>query len=161
MILNETPQMQFFGKTIVGAIEKGQVAEWINSVLTSFNKMNKANQLEFMTLCNIYDFQESPMCKKKIIIEMIVGERSSDLERWFEYNKLIKSQINKIEKDPEKVERILKVCNIFATNTFCRVGFKTARFNHSCRPNAFLIMESGQNQIRAIKDIKEGMYHSS
>ena len=161
MILNETPQMQFFGKTIVGAIEKGQVAEWINSVLTSFNKMNKANQLEFMTLCNIYDFQESPMCKKKIIIEMIVGERSSDLERWFEYNKLIKSQINKIEKDPEKVERILKVCNIFATNTFCRVGFKTARFNHSCQPNALLMVTSGHNQIRAIKDIKEGMYHSS
>ena len=74
MILNETPQMQFFGDTIVGAIEKGQVAEWINSVLTSFNKMNKANQLEFMTLCNIYDFQESPLCKKRIIVEMIVGK---------------------------------------------------------------------------------------
>ena len=66
--------MQFFGDTIVGAIEKGQVAEWINSVLTSFNKMNKANQLEFMTLCNIYDFQESPLCKKRIIVEMIVGK---------------------------------------------------------------------------------------
>ena len=74
LILNETPQMQFFGDTIIGAIEKGQVAEWINSVLTSFNKMNKANQLEFMTLCNIYDFQESPLCKKRIIIEMIVGK---------------------------------------------------------------------------------------
>ena len=37
LILNETPQMQFFGETIIGAIEKGQIAEWINSVLTSFN----------------------------------------------------------------------------------------------------------------------------
>ena len=74
LILNETPQMQFFGETIIGAIEKGQIAEWINSVLTSFNKLNKANQLEFMTLCNIYDFQESPLCKKRIIIEMIVGK---------------------------------------------------------------------------------------
>ena len=90
-------------------------------------------------------------------ITLIVGERSPDLERWFEYNKLIKSQIDRVEKDPEDAENILKVCNIFATNTFCRVGFKTARFNHSCQPNAILILERGQNQIRAIKDIKEGM----
>ena len=78
------------------------------------------------------------------------------MERWFEYNKLIKSQIDRVEKDPEDAENILKVCNIFATNTFCRVGFKTARFNHSCQPNAILILERGQNQIRAIKDIKQG-----
>ena len=94
------------------------------------------------------------------ILVLVVGERSPDLERWFEYNKLIKSQIVRVEKDPEITERILKVCNIFATNTYCRVGFRTSRFNHSCQPNALLIMESGQNQIRAIKDIKEGMYHS-
>ena len=77
------------------------------------------------------------------------------MERWFEYNKLIKSQIDIVEKDTEDAEKILKICNIFATNTFCRVGFKTARFNHSCRPNALLIMESGQNQIRAIKDTNQ------
>ena len=37
------------------------------------------------------------------------------------------------------------------------VAIKTSRFNHSCQPNATaLLMPNGQNQIRAIKDIKEG-----
>jgi len=155
LILNETHQMQFFGGTLNEAIQKGQVAEWINSLLNSFNQMNEADQLEFMTLCNIYDFQDSPLCKKRIIVEMIVGEISPELKMDFELVKTIKSEIDKIEKDAEKAEKILKICNIFASNPY--FGFNMTRFNHSCQPNASpIMMASGQNQIRAIKDIKQG-----
>ena len=74
LILNENPQIESLGETMEEARQKGQMAEWIKRLLKSFNQMNKADQLEFMTLCNIYDFQESPLCKKRIIIEMIVGK---------------------------------------------------------------------------------------
>ena len=163
LILNENPQIKSLGETLKEARQKGQMAEWIKRLLKSFNQMNKADQLEFMTLCNIYDFQEFSLDKKRIMAEMM--EIDVDLNHSIDKMivETVKSEIEKFEKDQEKAEKILKICNIFGTNNFsdgvagCGVAIKTARFNHSCKPNATaLIMTNGQNQIRAIKDIKGG-----
>ena len=153
LILNETPQMQSSGKTLYEASQNGRVTEWVKSLLKSFNQMNDAEQLEFMTLCNIYDFQELPFCKKRIITEMIVGEKSQEQDFVETLVKTINSQIDKIEKDPKKAEKILKICKTFVTNCYSSgVPMKTSRFNHSCRPNATpFSTPSGQNQIRAVK----------
>ena len=56
LILNENPQIKSLGETLKEARQKGQMAEWIKRLLKSFNQMNKADQLEFMTLCNIKEF---------------------------------------------------------------------------------------------------------
>ena len=163
LILNENPQIKSLGETLKEARQKGQMAEWIKRLLKSFNQMNKADQLEFMTLCNIYDFQEFSLDKKRIMAEMM--EIDVDLNHSIDKMivETVKSEIEKFEKDQEKAEKILKICNIFGTNNFsdgvagCGVAIKTARFNHSCKPNATaLIIANGQNQIRAIKDIKGG-----
>jgi len=163
LILNENPQIKSFGETLNEARQKGKLAEWIKRLLKSFNQMNKADQIEFMTLCNIHDFQEFSLDKKRIMAEMM---REKSLEINVDLNhsidmmivETVKSEIENFEKDPEKAEKILKICNIFGTNNFSDgVAIKTARFNHSCKPNATaLIMANGQNQIRAIKDIKAG-----
>ena len=168
LILNENPQIKSLGETLKEARQKGQMAQWIKRLLKSFNQMNKADQLEFMTLCNIYDFQEFSLDRKRIMAEMM-REKSLEIDVDLNHSidkmivEKVKSEIEIFEKDPEKAEKILKICNIFGTNNFsdgvagCGVAIRTARFNHSCKPNATaLIMENGQNQIRAIKDIKAG-----
>jgi len=163
LILNENPQIKSFGETLNEARQKGQLAEWIKRLLKSFNQMNKADQLEFMTLCNIYDFQEFSLDKKRIMAEMM-REKSLEIDVDLNHSidmmivETVKSEIKKFEKDPEKAEKILKICSIFGTNYFSDgVAIKTSRFNHSCKPNATALkMANGQNQIRAIKDIKAG-----
>ena len=135
LILNENPQIkssEFHSQR--EARQKGQLVEFIKTLLKSFNQMNKKDQLEFMALCNIYDFEELCLTKKRILIE---GLKDLDLihqndEMIVEIHRLT---INKIEKDPEKAEKILKICNIFNTNQFSDgvagsgVAIKTARFN--------------------------------
>ena len=163
LILNENPQIkssEFHSQR--EARQKGQLVEFIKTLLKSFNQMNKKDQLEFMALSNIYDFEELCLTKKRILIEGL-----KDLDEIHQTDEMIveihRLTIKKIERDPEKAEKILKICNIYNTNQFSDgvagsgVAIKTARFNHSCQPNATaLIMANGQNQIRAVKDIKAG-----
>ena len=163
MILSENPQIKSLEfHSLNEARQKGQLVEFIKSLLKSFNQMNKKDQLEFMALSNIYDFDELCSTKARIMIEGL-----KDLELIHQKDEMIveivRLTINKIEKDPEKAKKILKICNIFSTNQISDgvagsgVAIKTARFNHSCQPNATaLIMPNGQNQIRAVKDIKAG-----
>ena len=184
LILNENPQIQSSGinhgvynnyyrvpgEILNEARQNGHLAEWIKSLLKSFNQMNRADQLEFMTLCNIKEFSLS---EKKAIAEMSVGKASLKLDNldWMHRIdemtvKTVKAEIETFEKDPENAEKLLEICNIFASNWFLDlegapqhrgVAIKTSRFNHSCQPNATaLLMPNGQNQIRAIKDIKQG-----
>ena len=59
------------------------------------------------------------------------------------------------EADVEKAENILKIVGIYETNGFENgLKLKTARFNHSCWPNAVQIIDT--DEIRATYDIKEG-----
>ena len=49
----------------------------------------------------------------------------------------LKSKIESIEGDPECAKKILKIYNIYSSNSFMSgVRIKTSRFNHSCQPNA-------------------------
>ena len=74
LILNENPQMQSSGGINHGIInnyyrvpgeilnearQNGQLAEWIKSLLKSFNQMNKVDQLEFMSLYYVEGVKKS------------------------------------------------------------------------------------------------------
>jgi len=146
LILTENPQ-------ICGSTEeKKWSSKWIKSLLKSFKRMKKADQLEYMTLHNKWNnFQDSQieMFKEKIMMAHCLAE--GDIKDW-------KLEISKIEQNPEKAEEILKICCIYATNSFpSGVKIKTSRFNHSCERNATaIIMLNGEHQIRAISKIKAG-----
>ena len=88
--------------------------------------VNRADQLEFMTLCNIKEFSLS---EKKNIAEMSVGKASLKLDNLDLMHRIdemivktVKSEIETFEKDPENAEKILKICNIFASNWFLDLG---------------------------------------
>ena len=116
--------------------------------------MKKADQLEYMALHNkwnnVQDPQnvEYPVEQIELLREKIV---ETDIKAW-------KLEIVKIEQNPEKAEEILKICCIYATNSFpSGVKIKSSRFNHSCERNATaIIMLNGEHQIRAISKIKAG-----
>ena len=88
--------------------------------------VNRADQLEFMTLCNIQEFSLS---EKKTIAEMSAGKASLKLDQLDRKHrmdemtvKVVKSEIETFEKDPENAEKMLKICNIFASNWFLDLG---------------------------------------
>jgi len=127
LILMEKPQL------CVETEEREWSSMWIKSLLEYFYEMIKADQLEYMTLDNNF---------KKVIAKEI---------------EIVKFEIAKIEKDPEKAEEILKILGIYSTNIFQGgVCLKGSRFNHSCQPNAAFAKINGQLQFRAIGKIKAG-----
>ena len=142
LIFAETPQL------CIETEEREGSSMWIKSLLKSFYQMSKTDQHEFMTLYNRFNnfqnFQNSEyediQNLKEILAKMV---------------EICKLEIGKFEQDPEKAEKILKICGIYSTNSFeDGVCFQTSRFNHSCQPNAALINGNGQDQLRAIENIK-------
>ena len=148
LILTENPQ-------ICGSTEEQEESSnWIKSLLKSFKRMRKAEQLEYMALHNKYNnFQDSQIVDYHVeqidLFKEKIMER--DIKNW-------KLEIGKIEQNPEKAEEILKICCIYSTNSFAwGVKIKSSRFNHSCDANATpIIMLNGEHQIRAISKIKAG-----
>ena len=151
LILNENPQMCADIKEVEGS------SGWIKSLLKSFNQMNKADQLEFMTLHNkCSNFQDHQNSEEFQNYKKIVDK---DLE-------CLKFEIGKFERDPQKAKEIFKICCIYLSNRFVYgdsdglgkgVSIKTSRFNHSCKPNAVAIrMVNDLFQVRAISKIKSG-----
>jgi len=148
LILTENPQI--CGNTE----EKTWSSKWIKSLLKSFKQMKKADQLEYMALHNKWNnFQDSQNVEYHVEQIEVFKEKimERDINDW-------KLEIGKIEQNPETAEEILKVCCIYATNSFpTGVKIKTSRFNHSCERNATaIIMLNGEHQIRAISKIKAG-----
>ena len=143
LILIENPQ-------ICGNTEEGKErSKWIKSLLKSFKRMRKADQIEYMALHNKYNnFQDSQIVEYHLGLIEFLKEEVKD---W-------KLEIGKIEQNPEKAEEILKICCIYSTNSFASgVNIKTSRFNHSCEPNATpVIMLNGEHQVRSISKIKAG-----
>ena len=149
LILDENPQ-------ICPDIKEEMLSSgWIKSLLKSFYEMNKADQDEYMTLHNKFnnfqDYQNSEdfqNCKE-------IVDKSLEC---------LKLEIGAIEHDPQKTKEILKICNIYLSNSFATsdgvdigVRIKTSRFNHSCQPNAVTVqMINGLHQLRAISNIKSG-----
>jgi len=153
LILTENPQ-------ICGNTEEEEgSSKWIKSLMKSFKRMEKADQLEYMELHNMYinftkaspnipEVKSGKMFRKFLIHFM---EKASAM-------KALKLEIGKIEQNPEKAEEIFKICAIYSSNCFpSGLGIKTSRFNHSCEENATsIIMLNGEHQIRAISNIEAG-----
>ena len=59
LILSEKPQIQASSESLIKSRQKGQLAEWIQRLLKSFNEMNKADQLEFMSLYYVEGVKKS------------------------------------------------------------------------------------------------------
>ena len=106
--------------------------------------MRKAEQLEYLALHNKYNnFQDSQNQFCNMLMEKDI--------------KNLKLEIDKFEQNSEKAEQILKICCIFTTNNFADgLQIKSSRFNHSCEPNAAIIIMLNGSQIRAISNIKAG-----
>ena len=69
------------------------------------------------------------MAEKKTIAEMSAENASLELDQldWMHRMdemtvKTVKSEIEKFEEDPENAEKLLKICNIFASNWFLDYG---------------------------------------
>ena len=93
LILDENPQL------VVESEEKPGTPQWIKSLLKSFNGMSKSNQIEYMLLHNQFNnlqgsqpeyFENFEKSKERKLNEM-------------------KLEICRIEKNPGKVEEILKI----------------------------------------------------
>ena len=59
LILSEKPQIQASSESLIKSRQKGQLAEWIQRLLKSFNQMNKVDQLEFMSLYYVEGVKKS------------------------------------------------------------------------------------------------------
>ena len=103
---------------------------WIRELCSLFNQMTKSDQKEYLKLPNKFD--ETYTMIGKAMLFILVTEDS---------------------EDPEK---ILKIVFIFFSNYWKggKVMMKISRFNHSCRPNAAIKLDS--NQIWTLSDIKPG-----
>merc|ERR1719228_278714 len=99
--------------------------------------MSKTDQKEYMKLHDKYDDVSSLPMELKIIL----GCRSQ--------------MISKMSGGNKKNDKIFKIWN---TNVFANgLGIKSARFNHSCRPNSVsVLMPEGHFEIVAISKIKAG-----
>ena len=128
LILRENPQMPADAEA-----ETMGSSKWIKSLSKSFNKMSKADQLEYMRLKN----------KCSWIIE-----KNLDL----------KSKIGQVEKDSGKAEEIFQICCIYVSYRM-NDGFriKVSGIKHSCQPNAVQLHKTIRlYEVRAIANIKSG-----
>jgi hypothetical protein len=104
--------------------------------MSAFNQMSKSDQEEYLTLYNKFENMES-LPPSKI-------ELQNRLEGYF-YS---------MEQNKDKAEKMIKILNIYVTNTYSLTGvyLKISRINHSCRANAVF----GKGEIRAVYKIKAG-----
>ena len=145
LILNESSQMCGIPEEIKGS------SKWMKTVLKSFYQMGKADQLEYMTLRNkCINFQDYQNFISK-----------EDFDKSLED---LRFEVSKFEHDPEKAEKVLKICCIYLTNRWnpnrseSGLMIKTSRFRHSCKPNAKTVVNADHDlgQVRAISNIKAG-----
>merc|ERR1711971_574911 len=86
-------------------LEEGS-SKWIKSLLKSFKRMKKTDQLEYMELHSKYNnFQDVKGKDVEIFKEKIMEV----VKNW-------KLEISKIEQNPEKAEEIFKIWAIYTTN---------------------------------------------
>jgi len=120
-------------------------AQPIMTLLESYAEMNKSDQKEYMLLHNKYDDMHVLPLHVRNTMKSEILSMEARIRLTFGH-------------EAKKVERILKIYNIYESNCFDDgLSIKTSRFNHSCQPNAaFVVMEFDQDEIRAISDIKKG-----
>ena len=150
----------------------------VMNIMKSFNGMNKKDQIEYLKLYNKFDniqvlpadlkikFQrwnnfsnlmkcfndtkESDQVKfLKQAVEDCSGVKATDF-----ITKNLEKLANFLRKNNDAVEKIIKVFEIFKSNTFNgEIRIKTSRFNHSCRPNAAV---SNPAEVRVMTKIRTG-----
>ena len=104
--------------------------------MSAFNRMNKSDQEEFLTLYNKFENLKSLPPSK------------------MEFQNRVKGYFYSMEQNKEKAEKMFKILNIYVTNMYSLTGvyLKISRINHSCRANAVF----GKGEIRAVYKIEEG-----
>ena len=118
---------------------------WVEKVMSSFNRMNKTDQDEYMKLSNSFDN-----------IQFLIPQHRMLLQKEIENRKTV---ISSKEPDKNKVEGIMKILDICETNSYPQGVYITiSRLNHSCRPNAMFCegSKSFESRIRAASKINAG-----
>ena len=149
--------------------------KWIENVMSAFNGMIKIDQEEYLKLYDkyeeLFDLTFTNGVKVALKEEKVGSTINVDHNnimspvnyRLFQTGKLLESlakrkeYIFKFEKTQMKAAKILKVLNIFETNSLPNlVSIKISRFNHSCKPNAVWAQFEGYSLITAMTNIKAG-----
>merc|ERR550534_1353153 len=115
---------------------------WIMKLWSLFNQMEESDQKEYLELDNKFDGAINVLGKVKLLV-----------------------MVNQMkENEEDDADKILDIVFIYFSNyrivgkeslmPLGKVMIKMSRFNHSCRPNAVLKLDS--NQIWTISDIKPG-----
>ena len=130
LILKEPPQMSHVEpQNLDGRHEALKI--WMKEVVSLFNRMNFADQAEYMKLHSHFQ-NEKFLC----LIPEFLG------------------LINTMDCDGKKADEILKIIGIYAGNNFENgLSIQISRFNHSCKPNA---VNSEFNEVWAVCNIKAG-----
>ena len=118
----------------------------LEKVVSSFNRMKKTDQEDYLKLHNNFDH-----------IHSLPPQKYSLLKTELEMRKL---SLNSVEANIEKAEEMIKIFNIYGSNAFLNgVYLKMSRLNHSCRPNAEICSDSDVSKplnIRAMSKIEAG-----
>ena len=149
--------------------------KWIENVMSAFNGMITIDQEEYLKLYDkyeeLFDLTFTDGVKVSVKKENVGSTINVDLNnimspvnyRLVQTGKLLerlvkrKENIFKFEKTQMKAAKILKVLNIFETNSVPNlVSIKISRFNHSCKPNAVCAQFEGYSLITAMTNIKAG-----
>ena len=130
LILKEPPQMSHVEpQNLDGRHEALKI--WMKEVVSLFNRMNLADQAEYMKLHS--HFQNEKFLS---LIPEFLG------------------LINTMDCNGKKADEILKIIGIYAGNNFENgLSIQISRFNHSCKPNA---VNSEFNEVWAVCNIKAG-----
>ena len=123
VILKETPQLPISLYNEVGEIIWSPKS--IMDLLQSFNNMNIIDKIEYLNLHDKFENLHDLPLEQKLKLKNCLEERI-----W---------NICHMEQIKHKAEKMLKIFNIYETNSFATgVCLKLSRFNHSCRPNAMV-----------------------
>jgi len=146
VIFTESPQLD------LALEEKGKIYDvefnpiLLEKVMSSFNRMKKTDQEDYLKLHNNFDH-----------IHSLPPQKYSLLKTELEMRRL---SLNSIEANKEKAEEMIKIFNIYGSNAFLNgVYLKMSRLNHSCRPNAEICSDSDVSKplnIRAMSKIETG-----
>jgi len=146
VIFTESPQLD------LALEEKGKIYDvefnpiLLEKVVSSFNRMKKTDQEDYLKLHNNFDNIHSLPPKKYSLLK-------TELE-------MRRLSLNSIEANKEKAEEMIKIFNIYGSNAFLNgVYLKMSRLNHSCRPNAEICSDSDVSKplnIRAMSKIEAG-----
>ena len=140
LIVNSTKEMVPEGNPIGSPYD---VQKFLMNIIKAFKKMKKSDQEEFLTLHNKYEDEE---------ILQLVPELQHHVKIWLSFFK---------ESDKAIIKENVKIIGIYSTHAFGDEGFsmKMSHFNHSCKPNADAVGNTGGGRvggIRAMKKIKAG-----